>query len=833
MPAFSALSDRFSVLEFSQKLVPGSTPDDWFAWPPDLFALTSMVLKVTGIYRLVVSPPGDKKPLNLFSMSTQRNKAQKAELAAAAHADGGVEELGDEEWDDRAIVEWFNWIRRNGRFPARLESLRDILFDPELRLDCDGGGYEAGSVGEKQYGLFRAILTLHALADQACRGFGISARSAPGELSFLAGMHLAATGSLSRLPKQHGVVLPKCRTPQTGLSLRSLSHHLTYHHSEVSVLWRCIPWINRDDHENTINVLAVPFPYEVSPRAFKGLRNPDPEGEATHFRYFSYDPPDAAFNVDEVICLLEQALEEANHVHIMAFPELALTHDDLARLKAALLRKFPARVPLIMAGVRGGSSSSAGGAGDETNQVVLSAFFANKWYDLGQPKHHRWKLTADQVRQYALAGTLSVRDDWWERVEIQHRRLTFLVPNNWLSLAPLICEDLAQLEPVSTLIRGVGPTLVLATLMDGPQLKDRWPARYVGVLADDPGSSILTLTSLGMARRSKPRDYEVDSTAMLWKDQEKGAYPVKCDADTRGVLLTLNAEWKEEFTADGRTDRGAASRFVLQSVRLLNGITRKKKEAGETGPAPGSGADDGQGAETCEIGGAEARGALPVATPGDLVEITAICYLVDTALDSPPAVLRELRAWARPDENHANGAGNPRPFERLWKRLSESWPRGNESTDKGQEYKGAIERILDFLDGANEGLRRTGDHVTSAVKYRERLDRWAGIVEQARHTFELRVMNSPERADDLAYLSILWGIHNRVVRMRRQIGHNFEIPGVLYTRTRDLLKDIEQMFDNYDTKSAGRGGTIPTDTLVSTSAAAPPPEPDGTAVATA
>jgi hypothetical protein len=820
MTAFSTLTDSFSVLEFSRKIVPGSTPDDWFAWPPDLFALTSMVLKVTGIYRLVVSPPGDKKPLNLFSMSTHRHRGEKGAAAAGVYDDGE----GDG-WNEQEIADWFDWIRarKDDEFPPRLQKLRDVLFNPDLRLDCDGSGYADEPVPEDRYELFRALLTLHALADQACRGFGISARSEPGELSFLAGMHLAATGSLSRLPKMHGVVLPKCRTPQTGLSLRSLSHHLTYHQSEVSVLWRCIPWINRDDHENTLNVLAVPHPYDVSPQAFKGRRNPDPEGEATHFRYFSYEPgKEARLDEKEVIDLLHQAFEEANHVHILAFPELALTRDDLGRLKAAVLRAFPARVPLIMAGVRGD------GPDDDTNQVVLSAFFANKWYDLGQPKHHRWKLTADQVRQYALAGTLSVRDDWWEHVDIQHRRLTFLVPNNWLSLAPLICEDLAQLEPVSTLIRGVGPTLVLATLMDGPQLKDRWPARYVGVLADDPGSSILTLTSLGMARRCKPRDLEVDSTAMLWKDQEKGAYPIKCDADTRGVLLTLNAEWKEEFTADGRTDRGAASRFVLQSVRLLDGDLEKKKSRRRktaAAVAADTQAADAEGEDRAE--------APPAATPGDLVEITAICYLVDTALDSPPAVLHRLRAWAKPDEDAPNGAGDVRPFARLWTRLKETWPQGSASFDEGREYKAAIDKILAFLTTVNAGLRRGNDHVPSAAKYRQRLGRWEDIVEKAREEFEVRAITTPGRADDLAYLSILWGIHNRVVRMRRLIGRNFEIPGVLYTRTRDLLKRIEEMFDKYDKESAARGGTMRTDTLVATSDAAPPPDAGGTAVATA
>jgi hypothetical protein len=51
-------------------------------------------------------------------------------------------------------------------------------------------------------------------------------------------------------------------------------------------------------------------------------------------------------------------------------------------------------------------------------------------------------------------------------------------------------------------MNAIGPNLVIALLMDGPQLENRWPARYATVLAEDPGSAVLTVTSLGMVRRS-------------------------------------------------------------------------------------------------------------------------------------------------------------------------------------------------------------------------------------------------------------------------------------------------------------------------------------------
>lgn len=83
---------------------------------------------------------------------------------------------------------------------------------------------------------------------------------------------------------------------------------------------------------------------------------------------------------------------------------------------------------------------------------------------------------------------------------------------------------MARQDPAADLIRAVGPNLLIALLMDGPQLKDRWAARYASVLAEDPGSSVLTLTRLGMARRSRPflrttgRRAEPSQVIALWRD---------------------------------------------------------------------------------------------------------------------------------------------------------------------------------------------------------------------------------------------------------------------------------------------------------------------------
>jgi hypothetical protein len=73
-----------------------------------------------------------------------------------------------------------------------------------------------------------------------------------------------------------------------------------------------------------------------------------------------------------------------------------------------------------------------------------------------------------------------------------------------LTITSLVCEDLALNSDIADVIRSVGPTDVISVLLDGPQLRSRSAARYASVLADDPGSAVLTLTSFGMAQRSRP-----------------------------------------------------------------------------------------------------------------------------------------------------------------------------------------------------------------------------------------------------------------------------------------------------------------------------------------
>lgn len=98
----------------------------------------------------------------------------------------------------------------------------------------------------------------------------------------------------------------------------------------------------------------------------------------------------------------------------------------------------------------------------------------------------------------------------------------------------------------------MGPNLLIALLMDGPQLSRRWPARYAAVLAEDPGTSVLTLTSLGMVERSRPilgsgERASASRVIALWRDALEGEIQIALDPAHDACVLSLKYRREEQF----------------------------------------------------------------------------------------------------------------------------------------------------------------------------------------------------------------------------------------------------------------------------------------------
>lgn len=567
----------------------------WFEWPPDVFALSALLLSYTGAYRRAATPP-------------KRHHWPDKDWKSTAH--------------DKA-TQWRNWVSTGmkGTHPLSgyLECLEDLKSVEIDRLYDPPEG--------EPWNLFVILLEIHSIADEAMRGVGSvfsprvtlsivesQAETDTGseELSLFylqANFLLALRGSLSRLPKYRGVVLPKARTPQIGLTLRSFSNNLTFHQTEVDVVWRTFPWFNFD--ENTVNLMIVPWPFTVEARFFQPVSHPRAGSQLGEDRYFHYKPrPSSGLDVRALVKVIKKSEADVRRIHALVFPEMAFTPGELKALKIELEKELsPQHIPMIVSGIsqelkedKLENGEAAEGVGDQEdlesiteselqerrhwtlgpqakgyNRMVLSVYYAGRWHDVTQDKHHRWKLDSQQIEQYRLGGVLSGVRNWWEAIHVARRRLSVLSANPWLTICPLICEDLARLDPVSELVRGVGPTLLVALLLDGPQLKQRWSARYASVFADDPGSSVLAVTSLGMSLRSViPGDVSEEAMTQAresapvvgqWKDQEGNWYPVRVnDVDEPVKLLTLGARWESEAAFDGRLDRDSSAVFVYQGM---------------------------------------------------------------------------------------------------------------------------------------------------------------------------------------------------------------------------------------------------------------------------
>jgi hypothetical protein len=175
-----------------------------------------------------------------------------------------------------------------------------------------------------------------------------------------------------------------------------------------------------------------------------------------------------------------------------------------------------------------------------------------RWFHVRQNKHHRWSLDEGQILQYHLGGALHPDVRWWEATDVPRRTVHFLELGDEIALVCLVCEDLAQIDNVVEVIRSVGPTAIFTPLLDGPQLSSRWAARYASVLADDPGSAVLTLTSLGMVQRSRPHGHDSLPVIALRKDPVRGFREIRLEDGAQGVLATFCGAPAPRRSADGR-----------------------------------------------------------------------------------------------------------------------------------------------------------------------------------------------------------------------------------------------------------------------------------------
>jgi hypothetical protein len=504
----------------------GAITDDLLEWPPDVFALTNVVLARSEAFRFALSPIEQWPPAGYPDWGRMLVEGGLSWGAWVDHRRGPPPELVRQEW-----------AALKGRAELPLEDLAQGL-DPRVCV---------------------ALLTLHALADEACAGLGVALDTSDAVASVYRARGrelLVRRGSMARVDPRLLKVLPKVRTPPTGRP--AFSRYACVQRPGIEARWHKMPARHRgtDLRSEYATLLLLPWPLEVNASDFRPVEGGIQRQSRDPFGFFQFAPAQG-LDLDLLDRVLMAARREAGSVDVVCLPESAVEEGEIDELEALL---HDHGVVSLVAGVRQ-ESPPVGRAPHNwlhmgfNPRLVKGGSLPTEpsppWFHIRQRKHHRWSLDEAQIYQYHLGGVLHPHVRWWESMQVPRRSVQFVEVAE-LTLASLVCEDLAQNDDVAELIRQVGPTIVLTALLDGPQLDSRWAARYASVLADDPGSAVMTLTSYGMVQRSRPRGLEASPVIALWKDPSRGVREIPLEHGAHAVLLTLCTDRATRRSADGR-----------------------------------------------------------------------------------------------------------------------------------------------------------------------------------------------------------------------------------------------------------------------------------------
>jgi hypothetical protein len=535
--------------------------DELLEWPPDVFALTDVILERAEAYRFVLSPP-----------------------------DGVLwPPGGDESWGDavkRAARRWSAWAEdRDGEVPELVAEKWAVFRAREGML------LEELAAG-RDWDVCEALLTLHAIADEACAGLFIALDRSDGQGCIYRARGrelLARVGCLARLHSHFVRVLPKIRTPPTGGA--SFSRYASVYRPGLETRWHKLParYRGTDPQAEHAQLLLLPWPMRVRESDFAAVEGSVRRLAKEPFGFFEF-APEERLDLNLVDRMLIAARDEVGRVDVVLLPESAVEESELDALEAVLDRHG---VVYLQAGVRR-RSTRPGGLGSNQMHIGVNPRLekggpfpgspGGQWFHIRQDKHHRWSLDESQIYQYHLGGALHPHIRWWEAIDTPRRTVQIVEVGQGVAIVSLVCEDLAQNDDVAELIRSIGPTLVSTALLDGPQLTSRWPARYASVLADDPGSAVMTLTSFGMAQRSRPPGFDASPVIALWKDPARGTREISLEPGAQGVLLTVCGARATRRTADGRWPVESGTHYFDVAVHQI-----RAAESASQPPAPASG----------------------------------------------------------------------------------------------------------------------------------------------------------------------------------------------------------------------------------------------------
>ena len=237
------------------------------------------------------------------------------------------------------------WVEdRQGAIPGLLReewsALREV---EEVPLEEVARGQHARAC--------EALLTVHAVADEACAGLGVALDTSDGLACLYRARGrelLARTGSLARVNPRLLRVLPKVRTPPTGRA--SFSRYACVHGPGIEARWHKIPARHpgMDVGSEYANVLLLPWPLDVKASDFRPLEGSVRRPSKDPFAFFEFTPAEG-LDFDLLDRVLVAAREEVGSVDVVVLPEMAVDEGEIEALEGLLQRHG---VINLQAGVR-------------------------------------------------------------------------------------------------------------------------------------------------------------------------------------------------------------------------------------------------------------------------------------------------------------------------------------------------------------------------------------------------------------------------------------------------------------------------------------------------
>lgn len=505
---------------------------DLFLWPPNTFAIIAKFLDITGKYRLVIS--GE----NGFSWG--QNEVDEVQCLGHGWNEFLTVSVKSLPTPDRSLLELiysiFNTSNLNteidelAKSPKFMRDLFKLFFATDVSFDGVNSLKYNGLILDSILGKLSAILLLNSNVK---------------------------TQELSKTKPGYGFVQFKQAVCQSGISLNSLTSNIAYIRPEVEILH-----LTRKEEKcsrGVLNILILPWPEVIDKSYFKPIVEHPSIKMDEYFGFFEYSHS-SIIDANKVIEKVEEVRKETGEVDLIVFPECSMTTSNGRDIYKKIKEHYEtinnlSNIPTLILG------SFSKGDNNNYGENKLEIFYTSTegkksikhiGEHKNQHKHHRWFLDKSQIFNYKLGSVLAPNKKWWEYSKVSNRELiSYYCTKHDYQMSPLICEDLARQDPVAPVLRSLGPNLIVALLLDGPQLSGRWPGRYASILTEDPGSSVLSVTSLGMTLRADGGGFTPSRVVALWSEPGKNI-ELTVNKNSNAILLSLEKTNEDRWTADGR-----------------------------------------------------------------------------------------------------------------------------------------------------------------------------------------------------------------------------------------------------------------------------------------